>query len=336
MCPGRAFVDIQKGATAVKPKDKSAEVDVGSETEATLPAESRGDRASSAVSEQVTKFGDKLKQARNQLNYTQEELAIRLQVKRQTLASWESGATTPDIQTLLRLREIARCEKSVGINLGDLLGEPERLDAGPTPLAFARRFLERMDVLGVRNAYPNRSDALNGFYLALEREKEMITIVCSSLFGVLRASPQRVSGLLKKKAQSGVELRILMTDKGLGGGREAQENRPRGSIVGEIEEAIQLVTGSFVTGGWGIPRSSIRLYQGAPTVFLMFTGDRMLLNPYTYGAEAYKTLTLEVAPTGNHEDIFTQYSKNHFESAWGGPLALKIGEGQADAEGQKP
>ena len=40
----------------------------------------------------------------------------------------------------------------------------------------------------------------------------------------------------------------------------------------------------------------------APTVFMLFTPDRMLLNPYTYGAEAFKTFTLEVARTENSED----------------------------------
>jgi transcriptional regulator with XRE-family HTH domain len=298
----------------IKPR---REVDTEIETESSQIQDVRDGNVNQEVSTKVKEFGEQLKKTRVGLNYSQEELAGRLGVKRQTLSSWEAGTTTPDVQTLFRLRQVAKDEKSLGIDLGDLLGEG-RLDEGPTPLSFAIKLLQTINTLGIRNAYLNRSDALNGFYLALEQETETITIVCSSLFGVLRVAPQRVSDLLKRKAKSNVKWRILMTNPQVSSGlREDQEARRPKTIEGEIYEAIHMLTGD-----WGIPESSIRFYKGAPTVFLMFTRERMLLNPYTYGAEAYKTLTLEVAHTESREDIYTQYKENHFQRSWDGSSAL--------------
>lgn len=99
--------------------------------------------------------------------------------------------------------------------------------------------------------------------------------------------------------------------------REAQESRQSGTIESEIQESIKVIR------DWGIPRESIRLYNGAPTVFLMATPDRMLLNPYSYQTEAFKTFTLEVARV-SHEDIYTQFLVNHFQRSWDGTRASPI------------
>lgn len=51
-------------------------------------------------------IGDKLAAARRKKNYTQEQLAERMQVTRQTVSRWESGAAYPETEKLLRLSEI--------------------------------------------------------------------------------------------------------------------------------------------------------------------------------------------------------------------------------------
>lgn len=48
------------------------------------------------ISSQIRKY-------RNQLEYSQEELAHKLYVSRQTISNWENGHSYPDIQTLLML-----------------------------------------------------------------------------------------------------------------------------------------------------------------------------------------------------------------------------------------
>ncbi|MBZ5511396.1 MAG: helix-turn-helix domain-containing protein [Acidobacteriia bacterium] len=263
----------------------------------------------------VKEFGEQLKETRVRLDYTQEDFARHLGVKRQTLSSWEQGVTTPDVRTLLRLKQIAK--EKAPVDLGDLLGET-RWDSGRTPVSFAIRLLQTIDAMGIRNAYKNRTDALNGFYPVLEKEADSISVVCSSFMGVIRVAPQKVSLLLQHKAKT-ITWRILMTDPDVSNLREQQEVREKGSIANEIWESV-----NTITQDWGISKESIRFYRGAPTVFMLFTPERLLLNPYTYQTEAFKTFTLEVARTENSEDIYGQYVTNHFERSWQGPNAVLL------------
>ena len=274
-------------------------------------------RVDKVVNSKIKEFGEQLKQTRMRLNFTQEEFANRLGIKRQTVSSWETGTTSPDVQTLIRLKQLAKETGDLVIDLGDLLGET-RWDAGRTPLSFAIGLLQMMDTLGIRNAYRNRTEALNGFYHVLEREDESISVVCSSLMGLIRVAPQKVAQILMQKAREQVTWKILMTHPRMSKLRETQETRKAGTIESEIWESVKVIT------DWGIPRESIRFYDGAPTVFLMFTPDRMLLNPYTYQTEAFKTFTLEVARTQSSEDIYTQYLTNHFQRSWQGSNASPV------------
>jgi DNA-binding XRE family transcriptional regulator len=268
------------------------------------------------LAQKVKEFGEHLKETRVQFDYTQEDLAKLLGVKRQTLSSWEQGVTTPDVMTILKLKEVVASKGA--LDIAALMGEV-KWDSGSTPLSFAIRLLETVDRMGIRNAYGNRTDALTGFYPVLAEERNSITVVCSSFMGVMRVAPQKVALLLKAKAKD-VEWRILMTDPEFSRWREQQEDRKQGSIEQEIRESV-----STLTKDWGIPEDSIRFYKGAPTVFMMFTPDRMLLNPYCYGTEAFKTFTIEVARTGNGEDIYSQYVLNHFQRSWVGNNSVTIG-----------
>lgn len=50
--------------------------------------------------------GEKIKENRDKAGYTQEELANRIGVSRQTLSKWENGKTYPDIGNVLLLAEL--------------------------------------------------------------------------------------------------------------------------------------------------------------------------------------------------------------------------------------
>jgi transcriptional regulator with XRE-family HTH domain len=259
-------------------------------------------------------FGEKLRQARNTLNLSQEELSQFLGVKRQTLISWEQGRTSPGVEVLLKLKQAAK-QQQKPVDLAALLGEVKR-DFGKTPFEFPIDFLKKMETLGIRNAYLNRASALDDFAQVLQSEEDGITIVCSSFLGVLRVASQKVADLLKQKAKT-VEFQVMMTHLDLSEWREHQEGRQEEQIYDEIRESAHTLTSD-----WGIPKECIKLYRGAPTVFMLFTPERMLLNPYSYRSEAYKTFTLEVVKTGNHEDIYTQYFLNHFKRPWDSDSAV--------------
>lgn len=54
-------------------------------------------------------FGQKLKQHRQKLGYTQKELADKLNVSFQTISKWESDINEPDFSSLRKLSEIFQC-----------------------------------------------------------------------------------------------------------------------------------------------------------------------------------------------------------------------------------
>ena len=61
-------------------------------------------------------FGENLKTLRKQKGFSQEELAARLHVVRQTVSKWEKNLSVPDADTLIRLAEILE------VSVSELLG----------------------------------------------------------------------------------------------------------------------------------------------------------------------------------------------------------------------
>lgn len=52
------------------------------------------------------KFHESIKEKRKNLNLTQEEVAKKLFVSRQTISNWENGKTLPDIELLISISEL--------------------------------------------------------------------------------------------------------------------------------------------------------------------------------------------------------------------------------------
>ena len=61
-------------------------------------------------------FGENLKTLRKQKGFSQEELATRLHVVRQTISKWEKNLSVPDADTLIRVAEILE------VSVSELLG----------------------------------------------------------------------------------------------------------------------------------------------------------------------------------------------------------------------
>ena len=55
-------------------------------------------------------FGENVGFYRHQLDITQEELAERLFVSRQTVSRWETDSTLPDVETIIKLCNIFGCD----------------------------------------------------------------------------------------------------------------------------------------------------------------------------------------------------------------------------------
>ena len=74
-------------------------------------------------------FGENLKTLRKNKGITQEELAARLNIVRQTVSKGEKGQSVPDSEMLVRLAEIFE------VPVSQLLGGPIEPDAQPDALA---------------------------------------------------------------------------------------------------------------------------------------------------------------------------------------------------------
>lgn len=61
-------------------------------------------------------FGENSKTLRKQKGFSQEELATRLHVVRQTISKWEKNLSVPDADTLIRLAEVLE------VSVSELLG----------------------------------------------------------------------------------------------------------------------------------------------------------------------------------------------------------------------
>lgn len=66
-------------------------------------------------------IGSKLKNARNEASFTQEEIAEKLGVSRQTISNWENSKSYPDIISLIKLSDV------YSISLDALLKEDENM-----------------------------------------------------------------------------------------------------------------------------------------------------------------------------------------------------------------
>ena len=68
-------------------------------------------------------LNENLKNIRKTKGLSQEELAIKLNVVRQTISKWEQGRSVPDAELLLALSEVL--ETPVSTLLGETVAEPE-------------------------------------------------------------------------------------------------------------------------------------------------------------------------------------------------------------------
>lgn len=88
-------------------------------------------------------FGERMKEIRKRRGLTQEELAVRLNVVRQTVSKWEKGLSVPDADMLQKMAEI------LDTDVSELLGG-DRRDAATTN-EIAEQLSRINEQLAVRN-----------------------------------------------------------------------------------------------------------------------------------------------------------------------------------------
>ena len=109
-----------------------------------------------------TMLHDNLRKARMNKGISQEQLAVQLNVVRQTVSKWEKGTSVPDAETLVRLSEVLE------IPVNTLLDEAKPQEA--VELSDVARQLAQMNELTA---------------LKMQREKEMFDKVKKGAIALL-------------------------------------------------------------------------------------------------------------------------------------------------------
>ena len=90
-------------------------------------------------------FNENLKALRKQKGYSQEELAIKLNVVRQTVSKWEKGLSVPDVEMLQNIADILECD------ISQLLDKTAIINENNTSLAEQlAKFAEQMAIKNQR------------------------------------------------------------------------------------------------------------------------------------------------------------------------------------------
>lgn len=93
-------------------------------------------------------FGENLKTLRKQKGFSQEELATRLHVVRQTISKWEKNLSVPDADTLIRLAEILE------VSVSELLGA--KIESENTASDVAEQLSRINEQLAIKNRRSRR------------------------------------------------------------------------------------------------------------------------------------------------------------------------------------
>ena len=90
-------------------------------------------------------FSKNLKTLRKQKGFSQEELASRLHVVRQTISKWEKNLSVPDADTLIRLAEILE------VSVSELLGSKIENENGNVTNDVAEQLSRINEQLAMKN-----------------------------------------------------------------------------------------------------------------------------------------------------------------------------------------
>lgn len=93
-------------------------------------------------------LSENIKVLRAKKGFSQEELAVRLHVVRQTVSKWEKGLSVPDADTLIRLAEI------LDVSVSELLGA--KIESGGSPSDVAARLVRINEQLAIKNRRSSR------------------------------------------------------------------------------------------------------------------------------------------------------------------------------------
>lgn len=102
---------------------------------------------------------ENIKTFRKERGLTQEELAIRVNVVRQTVSKWEKGLSVPDAELMQRIAEVLE------VSVSQLLGEEKEMEKGRNEIA--EQLARINEQLAIKNRRAKRLWTIAGAALAV-------------------------------------------------------------------------------------------------------------------------------------------------------------------------
>lgn len=121
-------------------------------------------------------FQDNLKILRKNKGYTQEELASRLKVVRQTVSKWEKGLSVPDAEMLLKIAE------EFEVSVSELLGS--KIEDEQSKSDVAQQLARINEQLAIKNRRAKRIWKVVGIIVGVYILLNILAIFAFSLLNV--------------------------------------------------------------------------------------------------------------------------------------------------------
>lgn len=125
-----------------------------------VACQNKADKLYSALKGVSAVLSDNIKSLRKERGLTREELAIRLNVVRQTVAKWEKGLSVPDAEMLQRIAEVLE------VSVTELLGVPNFSTTGESN-ELAQQLSRINEQLAIKNRRSCRIWKTVGIVLAV-------------------------------------------------------------------------------------------------------------------------------------------------------------------------
>ena len=139
-------------------------------------------------------FGENLKTLRKQKGFSQEELATRLHVVRQTISKWEKNLSVPDADTLIRLAEILE------VSVSELLGA--KIENENTASDVAEQLSRINEQLAIKNRRSRRIWKIVAIILAA-------IILINTFIAVFFSVPTLNEGIQRNQSETTDQTQII-------------------------------------------------------------------------------------------------------------------------------
>ncbi len=202
------------------------------------------------------------------------------------------------------------------VNVSILSEEYKRLTDQPFDQLM---LLSKIQTAGISDVYRNRLEGTSRVIESLVEESSQFFAVGTSLKGLIGVAFDEedeyteIWKAIKEALQRKVKINLLLTNPAMAHYRSRQEGRPEGEIEAEIIENLIYLIMYKMENPKLADNLKIKLYDGAPSLFMMGTTRKMLINPYPNYTTACSSFSFLIE---GGSPIYAAYYHSHYRAAW--------------------